>query len=129
MRATHHRLRDHFGQESDLNVALSTGFGPYPAGTSVHDVIADLMARVLALESATRVHASFSAEAVIWSGFGPLPDGSTSPVFGHLYADAVLTAVMDGSVTAEAWICPGGSFTVEAVITAGGSFTVSAIIA
>jgi hypothetical protein len=128
-RWTHHRTRDHHGFESDLDVALSSAVGPYPEGATVHSVLLDMLSRIALLESAETVRDDFSVDAVIWSGFGPLPDGSTSPVYGHFFADAVVLGTGSGDFTVDAVITRGGSFTVDAVIIRGGSFTVRALIA
>jgi|SRR5512146_2551075 hypothetical protein len=93
---THDRLWDHHGTEPDSVVTLAADIGRYPAGTDVHTVLADLVARltfveqnryaaVFTLTAAATLSAahttSLTADALI-----------TSPIYG-LTADAVFFKV------------------------------------
>lgn len=105
----HHRLRDHYGVETDLFVVLSEDVGPYAAFTPLHFVIEDMVSRILALENGERQAGSFTASAWI----------ATSGTYGRgvIFADSVIRRTG-----------MSGSFTVNAVITRGGSFTADAFI-
>ena len=93
----HHRLYDHDGSDSDLNVVLSQRVGPYEEGASVHSVLDDLMARILRLENYDRVRSSFTGDAHI----------STNAFTG----DAVILKSIEDSFTGDAFVAFGGSFT------------------
>jgi hypothetical protein len=108
----HHRVRDHFGPESDLFVILSEDVGQYPTGTPVHWVIADLVARILALENSDRTRVTFTLDAVI--------SGQAITI------DAVIKSTVAASLTVDATITRGGSFTIDAVVVP--TFTIDAYI-
>lgn len=110
----HSRQHDHFGAESDLYITLSSRIGPYAEDTPVHFVLADLVDRLLSLESSAKVFGSFTLDAYIW------------PYFFRL--EAIIQAPQSGSFTLEAWLNRGGSFTLDAVIQGGGSFVLQAMI-
>lgn len=109
-RQRHHRVRDHFGVESDLYVALSADVGPYIAYTPVHWVLSDMIARIEALENNNQVRANFTADAFIAA--------SGTYGSGFVFADAVIKA-SSGTLT----------FTADAVFGYGGSITADACIA
>jgi len=127
----HHRLRDHFGAESDLYVMLSTAIGPWEEGTPVHFVIEDLLNRLAALESASHVIGSFTCNSyLITPGtWVEQPAGTWRSVTSM---DATMKKTMiDPSLLAfmaKAWIVGGATFTANAVIHAERSFTAAAVI-
>lgn len=105
-RQRHHRVRDHFGVESDLYVALSADVGPYVTYTPVHWVLSDMIDRLARLENNNRVRASFTADALIAA------NGSYGK--GFVLADAVRKDSGSGSITADAYIETGGYITADA---------------
>lgn len=107
----HHRTRDHFGAESDLNVVLSADVGPWPEGTPVHHVLASLVGRVLSLEGNTPTVRSLVVDAWITPWFT---------------ADALIAGSPASSFTLDAWRCGGGSLTMDAYIVGSGSFLLQA---
>lgn len=109
----HHRIRDHEGAESDLYVVLAANVGPYVAGTPIHYVLEDMVARLLALESATRQRGSFTGDAWISD------DAFTGDAMIH-------RPDITGSFTGDAEIVRGGAFTGDAWIQA--AFTGDAFI-
>ena len=118
-RARHHRVRDHFGSDSDLYIVLDTNIGPYVAFTPVHYVLEDMVSRIEALENNDRVRASFTADAFL----------ATSGTWGQGFvtADAVIEKLgLSDTFTADAAIALGGTFTADAWIA--GSFTADAWI-
>lgn len=115
----HHRVRDHFGVDTDLFVVLSEDVGPYVAFTPLHYVIEDMVSRIVALESGEKQTGSFTADAFI----------ATSGTYGKgaIFADAVIRKTgMAGSFTADAVLKRGGSFTADAFILL--AFTADAYI-
>jgi len=115
----HHRIRDHFGVESDLYVALSSNVGPYVAYTPIHWVLDDMVSRIEALENNNRRRAEFTADAFI----------ALSGTYGRgvVWADAAITkSGLSGSFTADAMVVGGGSLTADAWIQA--AFTADAYI-
>jgi hypothetical protein len=114
----HHRLRDHFGADSDLYIMLSENIGKYIAYTPVHWVLEDMIARITALETGRKSWSSFTADAWIAT--------SGSYEAGIFTADAVVQGSRSGSFTANAYIIRGGSFTADAIIMP--SFTADAFI-
>jgi len=110
-RQRHHRVRDHFGAESDLYVVLSEDVAPYVAFTPVHWVLSDMVARIAALENNDRVRASFVADAFIAA------NGTYGQ--GYFTADAVFYKAATGSFTADATFTYGGTFTADAFIAGG----------
>ena len=108
----HHRIRDHYGADSDLNVVLSKNIGKYVAYTPVHWVLEDLLARIALLEDYDHVRSSFTVDAYITTN--------------SIYIDAVIGSTSAGSFTVDAYIILGSSFTIDAVIMP--SFTIDAFI-
>jgi hypothetical protein len=108
----HHRLRDHFGADSDLYIMLSERVGKYEAFTPIHHVLADMVARLGWLEDYSRTRSSFTLDAVISSQVIPL--------------DAVVKRTMSGSFTLDARLIHTGSFTLDAHLV--GRFTLDAFI-
>lgn len=109
----HHRLRDHFGSESDLNVALEGPLGHWMQGTPIHYVLEDLWNRTQALESAAHMLGTFKVDAVIGMYFT---------------ASALIHGSVSGSFLARAWMAGGGRFTCNAVIRGGARVTADAVI-
>ena len=114
----HHRVRDHFGPESDLYVVLSQDIGKYALGTPIHWVIVDLVARITSLEDSDRHIGSVSMDAFIAA--------SGTYGAGIMYADAVVFSTESATFTADASIAHGGVFTADALIVGG--FTADAFI-
>lgn len=108
----HHRIRDHFGIDSDLYVVLSEAIGKYQAYTPLHWVLDDMVARITALENNDRVRSTFTIDAEI-----------TDKVFT---VDAIISGTQSGSFTIDANIRPYGSFTIDAQLV--GRFTIDAMI-
>jgi hypothetical protein len=123
----HHRLRDHFGFESDENVALSAPLGPFPAGTPIHDVVDDLISRLTALESGNHYVFSFTGNGYILAP-GTVVETSPGTWRGAFFMSAALKKNMTGSFTANAVITRGGRFTANAVIQGPRSFVAYAVI-
>jgi hypothetical protein len=103
-RLRHDRTNDHTGTQDTTTVVLSDAIGGYAAGTTVQAVLADLAARLVALESSTRRRGSWTVDAFIRPRF---------------VADAVIRRT----------ITPSG-FTANAAISLSGpgSFTLNAVI-
>jgi len=101
----HHRLRDHFGADSDLYVMLSKSIGKYVEYTPVHYVLEDMMERLTYLEDYERTRSSFTLDAAITTN--------------SIYIDAVIASTMSGpsfGFELEAWVRLGASFTFDARI-------------
>jgi hypothetical protein len=124
----HHRLRDHFGVESDLYVVLSSRIGPWIEGTPVHFVIDDLIARLNSLESADHVLGQVTANAYLLAP-GSVVETPAGTWRGIFSADAIASKAISGSTIARAWIVGGGTFTVNANIRGQQSFTADAVLA
>jgi hypothetical protein len=106
---THDINRDHHGILSDLRVAISEDIGSYVAFTPVHWVLDDLLARLIALESATRVTSAVTADS--WIAL------SGTYGLGIFTADAVSAVTVEfDQLTADAEFILGGSFTANAEI-------------
>jgi hypothetical protein len=118
----HHRVRDHYGAESDLYVVLDSAIGPYDAGAPIHWVLEDMLARLSALENSERRRFTFVADAWL----------ALSGTYGHgvVLADAAIKRTgMSGSFTANAYYRRGwASFTADAVISQVTSFTADAFL-
>jgi len=111
----HFRDRDHSGTQDDTTVVLATGIGQYAAGTVLHDVLASLEARILAIGSTNSHIGGFKVDAFI------------HPYF---YLNAVIYKAQSGTFSADAWFAYGGSFTLNSITrsVATGSFTANASI-
>lgn len=120
----HHRLRDHFGLESDLFIGLSERLGPWEEGTPLHFVLEDLISRMDALESSTHNVSSFTGDGIVLAPGGTVSSSGT--VRSVYFADAVLKKIPSRSFTAQAFITRGGSFTANANIRFQGSLTADA---
>lgn len=119
----HHRVRDHYGPESDLYVVLSSPIGKYAQGTPVHWVIDDLLTRLQFLEDWDRVRGnSFTMDAFL----------AVSGTYGQgiFTADAIVEATQtftgSSGIKLDAYIITGGSFTIDAVLVP--RFTIDAFI-
>jgi len=123
----HHRLRDHFGVESDLYIVLDERLGPWEEGTPIHFVIDDLLSRIAALESANRVQGTFAANAYLLSP-GSIVESSSGTWRGIFWADAITKRTMAGSFTAQAWFTGGGRITMDAIIIGRRTFTADAVL-
>ncbi len=111
----HSMTDDHFGAESDLNVAIDIPIGPWPQYTPIHYVVADLFDRIISMESSNRRVGGFSLNALIGMYF-PL--------------DAVIRALdLLGTFTLDAFLQGGGTFSFSAWVGGGGTFGLDAYIA
>lgn len=123
----HHRLRDHFGVESDLYIVLNERLGPWEEGTPIHFVIDDLLARIAQLESANRVQSTFTANAYLLTP-GSIVEEAAGTWRGVAWADAVTRRTMSSSFTAGAWLTGGGRLTMDAIIIGRRTFTADAVL-
>jgi hypothetical protein len=108
----HHRIRDHFGVDSDLYVVLSEKVGKYQAYTPLHAVLEDMVKRITALEVHDRVRSSFTIDAEVGDRVFTI--------------DATISGESGGTFTIDAVIVPYGSFTIDAQLV--GRFTIDAMI-
>lgn len=100
----HDRTLDHYGTEDTTTTVLATQIGQYPAGTTLHDVLVSMVARLDFIESV----------------------GDTTRV-GYLLADAIILKTISSTLTADAFLVGFiGSFTADAFIQP--SFTADAFI-
>lgn len=118
----HHRVRDHFGPESDLYVVLDATIGKYIEGTPVHWVIADMVERLSFLEDWNRVRDSFTLDAWLASS-GTYGQGVFSI---DSVVEATVTFTGSSGIKVDAWVITGGSFSLDATIMP--SFTIDAFI-
>jgi hypothetical protein len=123
----HHRLRDHFGADSDLYVSLSEAIGPWEEGTPIHYVVLDLYAKMAAIESAGHVVQSFTCNGYVTAP-GTLTEGPAGTWSSVVLAYATLRKTTSSSFLVNAWKAGGTSFTVDANIRFQGSFAVAAVI-
>jgi hypothetical protein len=124
-RQKHHRVRDHFGVELATDVVIDEAVGPYPARTTVEDVLAGILERLTALESSDHVLATFTLDAYLLApGFTV---GTGTPI-GVMTLDAIARATVASDFTLDAALSRGGSFTLDAWIQAYGRFTLDAWI-
>lgn len=123
----HHRLRDHFGVESDLYVVLDERLGPWEEGTPIHFVIDDLMARITELESANRLHGTFTANAYLLRP-GSVVETAAGTWRGAIWADAITKRTLSGSFTTGAWLTGGGTISANAIIIGRRTFTADAVL-
>lgn len=118
----HHRVRDHFGPESDLYVVLDSTIGKYIEGTPVHWVISDLVDRLNYLEDWNRKRGSFTLDSWL----------AASGTYGRgvFDADAIVEATITftgtSGIKVDAYIIKGGSFSADATIMP--IFTIDAFI-
>lgn len=112
-RQRHNRTTDHEGTQDDTTVVLSAAIGPYAAGTTVHDYLVALTARLTALEDNVRYWGTFTGNAYIAL---------------HWLGNAVLKKTISGTLTGDAVITHGGSFTGNAVIRGEYTFTGDAFL-
>ena len=95
----HSRFYDHFGTEPDTVVVLDGTIGPYPSGTTVHAVLASMVARLEAIEGRSQRNFAFGASAWINS---------------YIQARAIVRRSASGTRTVNAEIRRGGSYTFTA---------------
>lgn len=116
----HHRLRDHYGADSDLYVVLESAVGPWPTDTPVHYVLQDIMNRLTYLETHNPpVKLNFTADAVLAAE--PVPDGTftADAVFGESFGSIFFIDAIIGEnkiFTADAYIIGDRTITVDAFI-------------
>jgi hypothetical protein len=125
-RSKHHRIRDHFGADTDLNVGLSQRVGPWEEGTPLYYVIEDLWARLAVIELGGYVLGSFTCDSVLLSAGGWI-ESPAGTFRSTALLDAVLKKTISSSFTAGAVMTRGGSFTADASIRGAGTFTASAV--
>lgn len=114
----HHRVRDHWGPESDLYVVLSSDIGKYVEGTPVHTVLEDMLYRIQQAEDNNRVWDDFTLDAWV----------AVSGTYGQgvVGFDAIIKGTpAAGSFTVDASLI-AGTFTIDARIIT--TFTISAFI-
>jgi hypothetical protein len=115
----HHRVYDHYGSDSDLYISLAERIGKYEAFTPIHFVLADMVDRIVSLESSSKQRSSFTADA--WIAVSGTWEA------GVIWANSVIfKSGLSGSFTIDAVVTRGGAFTLDAVIVK--SFTVNAFI-
>lgn len=102
-RVRHDRTIDHTGVEDTTTVTLSTAIGPYPAGTTVQIVLADLMARLVSLDAGVHSVAHFTLDAVIAAYF------SLNAV---IYRPTSATFTLDAAIS----LSGPGTFTLNAAL-------------
>ena len=107
-RSGHSRLWDHNGTQPDTVVVLDGAIGGFPAGSTVHDVLASLVTRLTELESGSRRVWMFPASAFVQPRF--VADG------------VVLRPGIAGSFAADAWKSRGGLMSADAIITMSPAF-------
>jgi hypothetical protein len=115
----HSREHDHYGTQPDTVVVIDGPVGAWPTGTELHTVLADMVARITALESANhRVGVVFagafvqpwlSAAAVIFkASISGSRTADAVVVLGKtnqpIAADAMLILRASTSLSAGAWI-------------------------
>lgn len=116
-RLKHDRQVDHFGTELDTVIAIDGAIGKYPSGELLHDVLADMVARITALEDGNHVVASpFTLNAFIagWIGLNAVIFRSGSAA----------------TFTLDAIVGQGGTFALDAYLLGHGSssFTFAAYL-
>ena len=116
---SHDRTLDHHGTEDTTTSVLSAAIGRYPAGTTVQEVLADMIGRLTRLETYTIGGHYFTANAVL---------------IGEAFsADAIIKNTRSILLVLDAYI-HGWMFTANAVLqatatpeTASTSFTAQAL--
>lgn len=100
----HDRTLEHFGVEDLSTLALGTEIERYPAGTTVQDVVSDVLTRIGLLETSPNTRSGYvSAFAYIYGWFS-------------LTTDAVIALGGGASFTADAVIATVQIFTADAYI-------------
>lgn len=122
-RQRHHRQRDHFGTELATDVVLDEAVGPYPAETPIQTVIADLYARLIALDSSNHSVATFTLDAWL---LVPGEVVGTGTLTGAFRLDSVMQGSQSSSFALDAWLDRGGQFSLDAFLA--GRFTLDAWI-
>lgn len=113
-RIKHHRLHDHYGAESTQFVAIENAIGPWGQGTPIQYVIADLFARINALESAYHHFFHFTIDALIPPSFN---------------LDAIIFGSAGNfSFTMDSWKGRGGSFHIDATVRNSTRFTLDSVL-
>jgi hypothetical protein len=113
-RIKHHRLHDHYGAESTQFVAIEEAIGPWGQGTPIQYVIADLFARINALESAYHHFFSFTIDALIPPSFN-----LDAVIFGN---------AGNFSFTVGSWVGRGGAFSIDATVRNSTRFTLDSVL-
>lgn len=112
---THDRTQAHSGTQLDTTVVLSTAIGRYAAGTTVHDVLVDMVSRLASATSVPSFIGSFTADWLVAYA---------------VQANAVILGAGAGSFSADAYVFRGvvGSFTANATkkLVGTGSITAQA---
>lgn len=113
-RVRHHRLRDHFGSDDSMAVALSQRIGPYEAQTPIHHVLLDMVNRIGRIESGVIQRSSITIDAWITTN--------------RLAIDAIIRASRSGSIVMDAEIFVGGRLAMDAWIQPTATLTMDAVI-
>lgn len=91
-RNTHHRYRDHMGQDIDTNIVTYGDIGGWPSGTSLHTVLSGVAVRTT------------SVSVVIYGGVGVITTGSKAtfeiPIDVEIVAARLVGDVI-GSLTVD----------------------------
>jgi hypothetical protein len=115
-RTGHSRQLDHLGTEMDTVVVLDGPIEKYPAGTTVHLLLIDVIERITALESGNHVVSNFTIGAMIepyltaaaiiqgsWSQDATI-DAEISGPHWSVTIDAMLSIPTEGSIRASAYL-------------------------
>lgn len=102
----HDRTLNHSGTQNDLVIALDQPIDRYTAGLTLHEVLADLLARASALTPADRVAPRFGASAFV------------QPYFS---LEAIVASLIGSSFGLSAFVSRGASFAFDALLKGNGS--------
>lgn len=128
----HERNSLHRGDLPATLVELADAIAPYPAGTSVEDVLRALWDEVTFWETNNRQFGGLSADAILFKTQHKTFTMDAYYKWRDFVADAVLQRTMVGSTAMDAWVGGPrmyGSFPLDSFIFAstGGTFTADAI--
>lgn len=114
----HSRQYDHYGTQLDSVVVIDGPIGPWASGTDLHTVLADMVARVSALESGNHRVLNISAGAFIQPYVKANAIIRKPGALGSTKADAVVTTMVrvSGDIPASALVVltPVSTFTAGA---------------
>jgi hypothetical protein len=123
----HDRTLDHYGTEDTTTAVLSDAIGRYPAGTSLQDVLADMVSRLIQLENDPQLF-TFTADAQL-KGYWFSADAWFFKTLGNAPGE-----YLDFRADAEIGGTHYGAFTASAIkgttsgASATGSFTASSLL-
>lgn len=126
-RVRHDINNDHFGDLSTLGVVLEERLGGIEAYTPLHDVLEELVTRMLKLESSNHYATGYSADAYILAPGGTVDLGGGN-IQGVYSSHAILQdeTIEWTALTVDAMFAL--DFTMDAVIRALEDYTVDAVI-